>query len=271
MHKFLVSIYLVLLAACQASPTPVPTHTPASTSTVLPIQSTSTSKPTLTSTVEPTVTPIPPTETPAPTLESFEFEMPAAFAPFENQFPLVTTNQTDVYLLRCAFDSAEIVYDLIVIEPFEIRSWVRCYFRTPDGRIDYVNFPWEVVNMGDRTWYMSTAIEQGGELPNPRACRPEVEYQCGNSVVALEKALPLHISVLSGTDKPKIYVIGLGFGYPRDNADLSQNFMYPLIEKTTNADVLDEFARTGNASVLPTYGDVEHFLPSFDYFYDVFR
>jgi len=263
MKKIVLVIGLFfLLASCQALPISEPTATIAPTNTIIPA--------TATSTIEPTYTPVPPTLTPVPTLVNIDFEMPTKFSSFENQFPLSTITQTNGHILRCAFDSAQVEIEEIRVGNLEVRSWVKCYFRTPDGRTDYVNFPFQVGNYENQTWFIAFGMETtdpGG--PNPRICFPQ--NSCGFAVRAFNNGIiPKFIKMYSGTDKPQTYIMGLGFGTKLSAADLSQKFFQPVINKL-ETDNLDKFASTGDTSYLPQFGKIEHFLPAYDYLFDMFK
>jgi hypothetical protein len=263
MKKIVLIIGLFfLLASCQTLSISEPTTTITPTNTIIPA--------TATSTIEPTYTPVPHTLTPVPTLVNIDFEMPALFSPFENQFPLGTIAQTNGYILRCAFDSAQVEIEEVRVDDLEVRSWVRCYFRTPDGRTDYVNFPFQVSNYENQTWFIAFGVETTNPAaPNPKVCL--TRSSCGFEVLAFKNGLvPNFIKLYSDTDKPGTYIMGLGFGTKLSAADLSQNFFQPVMNKL-ETDSLDKFASTGDTSYLPNFGKIEHFLPAYDYLFDMFK
>ena len=263
MKKIVLIVGLVfLLAACQPARAPEPTATLLPTKTTVPI--------TATNTIKATFTPIPPTFTPAPTLVSINFEMPEKFTPFENQFPLSVVTQTDGYILRCAFDSAQVEIENVRVGNSEVRAWVKCYFRTSDGKTDYVNFPFQMSNYENHTTFLIFGMETADPgAPNPRSCNSQ--DSCGFAVQAFNNGLvPKFIKSYSGTDKPNIYVMGLGFGAKLSASDLSQHFFQPVINRLETAN-LDKFASTGDASYLPNFGKIEHFLPAYDYLFDMFK
>ena len=251
-----------LLASCQALPISKPTATIAPTNTIIPT--------TATSTIEPTYTPVPPTLTPVPTLVNIDFEMPAKFSSFENQFPLGTITQTNGYILRCAFDSAQVEIENVRVGNSEVRAWVKCYFQTLDGRTDYVIFPFQMSNYENHTTFLIFGMETTDPSgPNPRSCNSQ--DSCGFAVQAFNNGIiPKFIKMYSGTDKPRIYIMGLGFGTKLSLADLSQNFFQPVINKL-ETDNLDKFASTGDTSYLPQFGKIENFLPAYDYLFDMFK
>lgn len=263
MKKIILVIGLFfLLTSCQALPVSEPTATIALTNTIIPT--------TATSTIEPTHTPVPPTLTSVPTLGNIDFEMPAKFSSFENQFPLSTITQTNGYILRCAFDSAQVEIEEIRVGDLEVRSWVKCYFRTPDGRTDYVNFPFQVSNYENQTWFIAFGVETTNpSAPNPKICT--TQDSCGFWVQAFKNGLVTElIKSYSGTDEPRTYIMGLGFGTKLSTADLSQNFFQPVLNKLETNN-LDKFASTGDTSYLPNFGKIEHFLPAYDYLFDMFK
>jgi hypothetical protein len=265
MKKFVLVIGLFfLLVSCQSMSVPASTATPVPTNTIIP--------PTATNTTVPTPTPIPPTLTPVPTLVNIDFEMPEKFTPFENQFPLGTITQTNGYILRCAFNSAQVKIEKVRVGNLEISYWVKCYFRTPDGRTDYVNFPFQVANYENQTWFIAFGMETTDpSAPNPKTCSSQ--NSCGFAVSAPgfpNGIIPKFIKAYSGTDKPKTYIMGLGFGTKLSDSDLSQNFFQPVINKLETNN-LDKFASTGDTSYLPNFGKIEHFLPAYDYLFDMFK
>jgi len=242
---------IIFITSCQVLPTSTPMATLAPTKTAIPA----------TNTIEPTSTSIPPTLTPVPTLVNIDFEMPSAFAPFENQFPLSIITQTSGYLLRCAFDSAQIEFGSVRLSSeLEMRAWTKCYFRTPDDRIDYVIVPIYIVNQKACKEF----IPFYSESQDIGAC------SSGFTPHALEVVVPKWLKIVTGTDQTKVYIFGVGFGSALSNTDTSQVFFRSAINEITSSN-LDKFASTGDTGVLIKVGTVSHYLPAYDYLYDMFK
>ena len=252
MKKFVLVISLFfLLTSCQAMTAPESTATPAPTNTIIPA--------TATSTIEPIPTSVPPTLTTFPTLINIDFEMPVSFAPFENQFPLSIITQTNGYILRCAFDTAQLEYGSIMLsDGLEMRTWVKCYFRNPDNRIDYVSIP-IYINRGKTSTQFFTLAGGLDDAASNTGFR-------GDGLKAMNKSI---LKIVTSTDKTKTLILGAGFGFQISSSDAKQNFMKPIIDGI-DSEAITQFAINGDTSGLPKYGVVEHFLPAFDYLVDMF-
>lgn len=253
MKKSVLLISLVFfLTSCQAMTSSESTATPAPANTTTPAA---------TSMIEPTSTSVPPTLVPTATLVNIDFEMPASFAPYENQFPLTSITETNGYLLRCAFDTSQIERGTVSLSSeVEMRAWVKCYFHTTDKRTDYVIAPIYVVNQKTGKQFMPFYSESQDLPPGGH----------GYSTKALEKVVPEWLNYVTGTDQPKIVVFGIGFGSTLSSTDSSQQFFRPVIEKI-NASDLDKFSSTGDTGVLINIGTLSHYLPAYDYLYDMFK
>ena len=229
------------------------TATPTPTNTIIPV--------TTTSTIEPTSTSVPPTLAPTPTLVNIDFEMPEAFASFENQFPLSTITQTNGYILRCVFDSAQLEYGSIMLpDGLEMRTWVKCFFKSANDQLDYVNLPIYINSSGTSTEFFSLSGGINNQVGTNTGFR-------GNGLKVMNGNI---LKIVTGTDKTKTLILGAGFGFQTSSSDAKQNFMKQIID-SIDSKAITQFALNGDTSGLPKYGLVEHFLPAFDYLVDMFK
>lgn len=266
MHYRFVMVVLMFAVIVLGACTPpragslLETNTPAGLTltpdapTVIP---TATTAPTLTPTLEPSATQTPTrTATPLPIVD---FDMPAAYEPFADQWPLGQIEQTDGHILRCAIDTAELQYGEITLPGNLImKSWAKCYFITADGRTDYVNIPIFVEDHLNKKMYLVFSTGPS-RLPGT-----------GYLIPALKKGieegwLPIAIN----TPELGVWVVGVSFvPNAAEQVTVGQQFFEKVYDGLDMSDFA-RFAESGDTGGLPSVGGMDHFIPIDALYFDV--